>query len=76
MSNEAGTAIPSTNGCQDAKSTSTTNAVSGLAHSLNPATRFKYKLQHTRDLIVCPGVYDGLSARIAQAVGFEVLYMV
>lgn len=44
--------------------------------SLSPATRLKYKLQHTTDLIVCPGVYDGLSARIAEAVGFETLYMV
>lgn len=45
-------------------------------HSLNPATRLKHKLRDTKDLIVCPGVYDGLSARIAQSVGFETLYMV
>ncbi|KAL8898782.1 MAG: hypothetical protein Q9207_006532 [Kuettlingeria erythrocarpa] len=50
-------------------------AVPQAAQSLSPATRLKYKLQHTTDLIVCPGVYDGLSARIAQAAGFETLYM-
>ena len=46
------------------------------ASSLNPATRLKHKLQHTNDLIVCPGVYDGLSARVAMKTGFETLYMV
>jgi len=33
-------------------------------------------LENTDDLIVCPGVYDGLSARIAINVGFDALYMV
>ncbi|KAI4271567.1 MAG: hypothetical protein L6R38_006838 [Xanthoria sp. 2 TBL-2021] len=64
------------NGYQDTIATSPTitNAPQA-AYSLNPATRLKFKLQHTTDLIVCPGVYDGLSARIAEAVGFETLYM-
>ena len=45
-------------------------------HSISPATRLKHKIHHTKDMIVCPGVYDGLSARIAMRVGFETLYMV
>ena len=65
-----------TDGYQDTIATSPTNVVPQVAHSLNPATRLKHKLQYSKDLIVCPGVYDGLSARIAQAAGFETLYMV
>ncbi|KAI4197309.1 MAG: hypothetical protein LQ348_002184 [Seirophora lacunosa] len=68
----------STDGYQDTIQTSPTPAATvfpSAAHSLSPATRLKHKLQHTNGLIVCPGVYDGLSARIAQAVGFETLYM-
>lgn len=33
-------------------------------------------IDETDELIVCPGVYDGLSARIAIRVGFSALYMV
>lgn len=40
------------------------------------ATRFRNMLINTDKLIVCPGVYDGLSARVAHEVGFEALYMV
>lgn len=43
---------------------------------LTPATVLKHRLQNTTDLIVCPGVYDGFSARIALSVGFDALYMV
>lgn len=43
---------------------------------LTPATVLKHRLQNTKDLIVCPGVYDGFSARIALSVGFDALYMV
>ena len=42
----------------------------------SPATRLKRRLQKTKDLIVCPGVYDGFSARIALSVGFDTMYMV
>jgi len=42
----------------------------------SPATRLKRRLENTKDLIVCPGVYDGLSARIALAVGCDAMYMV
>lgn len=40
------------------------------------ATRLRNMLIDTDKLIVCPGVYDGLSARVAHEVGFEALYMV
>ena len=43
---------------------------------LSPASALKHRLQNTKDLIVCPGVYDGFSARIALSVGFDALYMV
>ena len=43
---------------------------------LTPATVLKNRVQNTKDLIVCPGVYDGFSARIALSVGFDALYMV
>ena len=44
--------------------------------SLSSATRLKRRLLETDELIVCPGVYDGFSARIALSVGFTALYMV
>lgn len=71
-----------TDGYQDAIATSPTKDVPPLAPvvapstSLSPATRLKHRLQKEKGLMVCPGVYDGLSARIAMAVGFETLYMV
>ena len=42
----------------------------------SPATKLRRRLEDTQDLIVCPGVYDGFSARIALSVGFEAMYMV
>lgn len=42
----------------------------------SPATKLSRRLKETQDLIVCPGVYDGLSARIAISVGFDAMYMV
>ena len=47
-----------------------------LTEFLSPATVLKRRLERTKDLIVCPGVYDGFSARIALSVGFDALYMV
>lgn len=43
---------------------------------LSAATRLKKRIEETDELIVCPGVYDGFSARIALHVGFTALYMV
>ncbi|KAL8699680.1 MAG: hypothetical protein Q9201_005865 [Fulgogasparrea decipioides] len=39
------------------------------------ATKLKRRLEETNELIVCPGVHDGFSARIAMSVGFDALYM-
>ncbi|RHZ44340.1 isocitrate lyase/PEP mutase family protein [Aspergillus thermomutatus] len=39
------------------------------------ATKLRRQLRDTDELIVCPGVYDGLSARIAMQLGFKALYM-
>jgi len=40
------------------------------------ATKLRKMLFETNEMIVCPGVYDGLSARTALEVGFDGLYMV
>jgi methylisocitrate lyase len=43
---------------------------------LAPAsTRLRHIIAHNDSILVCPGVYDGLSARIALSLGFEGLYM-
>ncbi|KAL5394677.1 hypothetical protein PMIN06_002815 [Paraphaeosphaeria minitans] len=39
------------------------------------ATKLRRMLFETNELIVCPGVYDGLSARTALELGFSGLYM-
>lgn len=38
--------------------------------------RLRELLKDKSKIIVCPGVYDGLTARIALNAGFECLYMV
>ena len=53
------------------------SSASGIFDDIwSPATKLKRRLEDTKDLIVCPGVYDGFSARIALSVGFEAMYMV
>lgn len=67
--------IPPTNGHLEEP----VNAADGNDHIDNiwsPATKLKRRLEDTKDLIVCPGVYDGFSARIALSVGFDAMYMV
>lgn len=39
------------------------------------ATKLRKMIFDTKELIVCPGVFDGLSARTALEVGFDALYM-
>ncbi|KAH7049444.1 oxaloacetate Acetylhydrolase [Macrophomina phaseolina] len=39
------------------------------------STKLRQMLEETDELIVCPGVYDGISARAAQEVGFNAMYM-
>ena len=47
-----------------------------LAAAILPgSTRLRKLIANHGKIIVCPGVYDGLSARIALSLGFEDLYM-
>lgn len=78
--------IHKTNGTNGTGGTSDTNGTNGANKELNGtattptpmsgATKLQQKIRETNDLIVCPGVYDGLSARIALSLGFEAMYMV
>ena len=47
-----------------------------LNKPLSGATKLRKMVFETQELVVCPGVYDGLSARTALEVGFQALYMV
>jgi methylisocitrate lyase len=40
------------------------------------ARRLRELLQDPKKIVVCPGVYDGLTARIALSQGFDAIYMV
>ena len=40
------------------------------------ATTLRQSLQDPKAFITAPGVYDGMSARLALAAGFDALYMV
>lgn len=40
------------------------------------ATKLRKMLLESNEIIVCPGVYDGLSARTAIELGFNGIYMV
>ncbi|KAL6716087.1 hypothetical protein ACLMJK_005653 [Lecanora helva] len=67
---------PGKDSFQDTVATKTIAQETATADDLVlPATRLKRQLENTKDLIVCPGVYDGFSARIALSVGFDALYM-
>lgn len=43
---------------------------------LSAAARLRSLLARPDKVLVCPGVYDGFTARIALRAGFECLYMV
>jgi methylisocitrate lyase len=40
-----------------------------------PSTRLRHMIANSPSIILCPGVYDGLSARIAIHLGFRGMYM-
>lgn len=40
------------------------------------AARLREFLADPEKIVVCPGVLDGLTARVALSVGFDALYMV
>ena len=47
--------------------------------SLQPLTgakRLRELLKDPNRLVLCPGVFDGLTARLALSVGFDAIYMV
>ena len=43
--------------------------------NLPASTKLRQMIKTSPRIIVCPGVYDGLSARIALEVGFKAMYM-
>lgn len=47
-----------------------------MTPSIPAARRLRQLLNDPSHMIVAPGVYDGLTARLAIAQGFECLYMV
>ncbi|XXH04445.1 hypothetical protein Hte_010861 [Hypoxylon texense] len=49
--------------------------VSGVLEPASGAKKLRKMLLETNELIVCPGVYDGLSARTAMELGFNAMYM-
>jgi len=40
------------------------------------ASKLRAMLAHENEIVVCPGVYDGFTARLALNAGFKILYMV
>ena len=40
------------------------------------STKLRRLLNKPNHLVVCPGVYDGFSARVALEIGFDAMYMV
>ena len=46
------------------------------SQQLTAAARLRELLSDSSHTVVAPGVYDGISARLALAQGFECLYMV
>jgi methylisocitrate lyase len=55
-------------------STKPTNGAS--IRRISTATKLRSFLEKSNDILLCPGVYDRFSARIALQVGFDALYMV
>ncbi|KAI5917109.1 putative carboxyphosphonoenolpyruvate phosphonomutase [Camillea tinctor] len=48
---------------------------SSVQEPMSGAKKLRRMLLDTDELIVCPGVYDGLSARTAMELGFNAMYM-
>jgi 2-methylisocitrate lyase-like PEP mutase family enzyme len=43
---------------------------------VSPVQKLRAMLEQKDKIVVCPGVFDGLTARIALQAGFDCLYMV
>ena len=50
--------------------------MSSTTETVPAATKLRELLAKKDEIVVCPGVYDGFTARIALATGFDSLYMV
>jgi 2-methylisocitrate lyase-like PEP mutase family enzyme len=55
---------------------STTNGFDASSPPTSAATKLRRMISDPNGFVFAPGVYDGLSARIALGVGFDCLYMV
>lgn len=53
-----------------------TAIMNGTPQQITAAGRLRQLLSDPSHTVVAPGVYDGISARLALAQGFECLYMV
>ena len=47
-----------------------------MSSPTSAATKLRRMIEDEKGILMCPGVYDGISARIALSVGFDCLYMV
>lgn len=52
------------------------DVVPSISQPMSGAKKLRKMLFETEELIICPGVYDGLSARTAIELGFNAMYMV
>jgi hypothetical protein len=50
--------------------------IPSVQEPMSGAKKLRKMIFETNELIICPGVYDGLSARTAIEVGFNAMYMV
>jgi hypothetical protein len=50
--------------------------MAGLKPPQTTASKLRELLANENDIVVCPGVYDGFTARLALNAGFKILYMV
>ncbi len=50
--------------------------MAGLKPPQTTASRLRAMLAQENEIVVCPGVYDGITARLALNAGFNILYMV
>lgn len=50
--------------------------MNGSQQPISAARRLRELLSDSSKTVVAPGVYDGISARLALAQGFDCLYMV
>lgn len=48
----------------------------GSTEPISGAARLRQLLEDPKKIIVAPGVFDGITARLALAAGFETIYMV